>query len=708
LFGLAFPASPQLTNPTQHEQSSRPDGLAAGPAIVSARRVHWGWLLGFAFIAVGVGSNAFEAGMHFAGPPLDGPFQLFNSLRRIADGQRIGDTFQFFHGPAVPYFFLPAFLLGGGTFFASEESRQLLSALLFFGTTLLMCRAWAGNWRGGLPLAVAASLVMIEFRLNALLLPINSLLGLRTTMPLLIGAHLLLRRPGLRADVERGVLIGLALLLGTEQGMASIAALGVVSIIAGVRRRELARSLRSFASAAGLSVVVYLFVVLLLAGPSHVAGVLRFNFAEVTKDQLWYFGAPPNPFLSEWSDILPLLSVTRWWIVLAAAVAIACHGLWRGARADDPRRPIAEAFLMLYGLVSMASMLGSFVAVYAEPAIRVAVFVVLFWMYRQWPSWRPRLAARLPHLAPVIPLLATCGLVLATVLRQPVAVVSMVRTPLHVILAHVFGSLGSSMRPEWRETESAGLAAFREIGREVGHQPTVWSTYAGLIEADAGVFHPYTDYIIHALGPRRRAEYAERFVELRPDLVQTIRPSFSQYEEWLEGTHWNFYRPLFMDYDIMATGPWSFFWARRPGPPLPPQPVIVNSAVPEGQLAISAPTGLAPGAIGLFEVRIRYHTRNSLARLPVIGGLPRYLVDVEGTSNGIPISLAPYATERAFPVVAIGSSPILLRGHVASLLGGASLTIDSIRVERIPVSRANTAWVRDFVDRPRQFGPPPR
>ena len=47
--------------------------------------------------------------MHFDSYAMDGPFQLFNSLRRIAVGQRIGDTFQFFHGPGIPYFFFPAF-----------------------------------------------------------------------------------------------------------------------------------------------------------------------------------------------------------------------------------------------------------------------------------------------------------------------------------------------------------------------------------------------------------------------------------------------------------------------------------------------------------------------------------------------------------------------------------------------------------------------
>jgi hypothetical protein len=74
-------------------------------------------------------------------------------------------------------------------------------------------------------------------------------------------------------------------------------------------------------------------------------------------------------------------------------------------------------------------------------------------------------------------------------------------------------------------------------------------------------------------------------------------------------------------------------------------------------------------------------------------------VDLVGSAVRYPVSLAPYATERAFPVVIKGGQPIIVRTHVASLVGGASLTLDSVRIQRIPVSRANTIWMNDFVTR---------
>lgn len=660
-------------------------------------RLHWGWIVGSLFVGLALVAVSLEYALHFDGPPLDGPFQLFNALRRIAAGQRIGETFQFFHGPAVPFLFYPAFALGGSSFLAAELSRQLISVVLCLGVTLAACRAWTGSWRAGLPLALAATLLMIEFRLNALLLPINSLLGIRSTMPIVVGIHILLRSPGRRADIERGVLLGLALLLGTEQGVASIAALALVSFVVALRARRWAGEAVSFAISTFTAVAVYLLIVFVLAGPRFAGSVLHFNFQEVPQDQLWYFGAPPNPFLSHWSEFLPLLSVTRWWIALGAAVVVALHGLWRGARDADPRRVAAEAFLMIYGLVSLASMLGTFVAVYAEPAVRVAIIVLLVWAHRRWPEWQARIAARQPRVAQLAPVFAIGLIVLAIIGRRPEATVSMIRAPLHVVVAHVFDSRGTTMTADWTRTEATGMALIDQTRRSIGRTPVIWSTYAGLLEWKTGVFHPYTDYIIHALGPERRAEYGTRFIASHPDIVQTIRPSYTKYEEWLEGSHWNFYRPLLANYDLVAAGPWSLFWTPRAGPPLTPGRVVVSTAVPPGQLAIAVDPSISADSVGLFEVRLRYHVDNRMAAVPVLGNMPRYLVDIGNTPNAYPISLAPYDSVRSFPVIASGRAPILLNGHVQALLGGATLRIDSVRVERIPLSAPNTAWLADIL-----------
>ena len=63
----------------------------------------------------------------------------------------------------------------------------------------------------------------------------------------------------------------------------------------------------------------------------------------------------------------------------------------------------------------------------------------------------------------------------------------------------------------WPETIVGGQAILDAHRHPDGTPPTLWSTYAGLLEARNGLFHPSFDYIIHALGPANRAKYVEDF-----------------------------------------------------------------------------------------------------------------------------------------------------------------------------------------------------
>jgi hypothetical protein len=659
----------------------------------------WGWLVGFVLVSVALSCAAAEWALHFDSYAMDGPFQLFNALRRISVGQRIGDTFQFFHGPGIPYFFFPAFAMGGRTFIAAELSRQLISVGLFLASTLGLSRALAGTWRRALPIAIVAVIAMMEFRLDGLPYPLNSLLGVRSTMPLFVAVHLLMRSPGRRADLERGLLLGLALVLGTEQGIAAIAALAIARGVMALRTGDGRAHAWHFVVETATAVACFLLLVVMLAG-SNAASVLRFNFGEVPRDQLWYFGAPPNAFLSRWDEILPMMAQRpRWWVTIAAATMIAGYGVWRADRLADSRRPTANLFLVVYGLISLTSMLGLFIPAYAQPATRVAVFVVLGWLSAAWDRSNERFPSGLQRVRPALPALGALALLLLSFVREPQAMNGIARAPVHVLRDHWFGPRRPQMSNAWVETQIAGLAQVEQVRRAIGHSPVIWSTYAGLLEWQVGVFHPATDYIIHALGPRRRSEYAAAFVAKHPDLVQTIRPGYIWYEEWLEGAHWDFYGELLERYDISASGPWSFFWTPRPGPPLPPGRVIFDTAVPAGAMTISADPHLPPDSIGVFEVRLRYRTHNPASAVPVLGGTPRYLIDLPGSANRYSVSLAPYATERSFPVVVRGGTPITVQARVASLLGGATITLDSVRIREVPVSRVNELWVRDFVTR---------
>ena len=87
-----------------------------------------------------------ESALHFVGPAIDGPFQLYNSLRRIWVGPPAGVDFQFFHGMGIPYLHYLPFRLLGGTFTASEITREMISAVLYPLTIVVVLRFFIRDW----------------------------------------------------------------------------------------------------------------------------------------------------------------------------------------------------------------------------------------------------------------------------------------------------------------------------------------------------------------------------------------------------------------------------------------------------------------------------------------------------------------------------------------------------------------------------------
>ena len=93
---------------------------------------------------------AVETALHFSGVAIDGPFQLYNALRRIDGGFRPGVGFQFFHGIGIPFLHYPFYRLFGGTFAASELARQLIACFAYPLVFLALFRAFTGDWRRSL------------------------------------------------------------------------------------------------------------------------------------------------------------------------------------------------------------------------------------------------------------------------------------------------------------------------------------------------------------------------------------------------------------------------------------------------------------------------------------------------------------------------------------------------------------------------------
>jgi hypothetical protein len=686
--------------------TAQPEGTYTRPAATAPAATPFG-TIGWAALFVLLSSlnivGGLETALHFNGSAIDGPFQLYNALRRIRAGQTGGVDFQFFHGLGIPYLHYPFFRLFGGTFQASEVTRQLMSSVLYPLTVVVFLRAFIRDWTRVFAWATVVIAGSIALRMLALLVAINSLLGVRSTLATLLPIVFVLPLPR-RVRVPLAALgLGGALVLGTEQGLAAALAIVLATAIVAVRSAD-----RRAWIADGVAIiaggVATLAVALLVLGGAHgMRGALRYNFKLVPMDQYWYFGAPPNIFVSSW-HVLPTMmaALPRIPITLVAGcigVALAATMLWRGANGPAASRRFAIAVAACYGLISCASLLGTYVNSYVQPLQRVLLLIGAV-LLDEWFASRgaSRPTRRLAGVARPITITAIAmgAAMFAVVPSVASGLAGMIP---HFVRAHVFGRQGLVFTGIWPQTIARGQKVLDENRIPNEMPPVLWSTYAGLLEARNGLFHPSFDYIIHALGPENRAGYVETFQRLRPALVQTMSADYTQYEAWIEATSWDFYADLLRNYVVADSTPWSLFWKRRAEPL--PEPQVVWEATPRagsGGIVLPAPPAdPRESPLVLVQVELAYHTRNLLHALPIVGTMPRYLVSVAGARQSLPITLDPFVTTSRFPLVLVRGKSATLTWQVYSLLPGASIAITGVKLSEIPVSPENQTWLAALV-----------
>ena len=662
------------------------------------------WATLCAVFAVALLVVAFETAMHFNGYAIDGPFQLYNALRRIQAGFRPGVDFQFFHGLGLPYIHYPIYRVLGGGLRGSELARELVSAAVYPTVLLAFFRVFSGDWRRTFCLTAAALSLSFLLRLSAVMFALNSMLGVRSALPTLFPAVLYLSRTGRTRAIAGGVALGAALFVSTEQGLAVALAYAAVSVLAVVRRDTRWRQFIEFTGTlaiAGLTLVMCLIVV---GGWAGMLGALGYNFVVVPKDQYWYFGAPPNLFVPSWTRGAAL-AIIIWPIGLAlllgsVATVRYAHRFWRNPNGDRSRRHFALAILPIYGLLSCASLLGVFEPSYAQPCWRVIILIGLLELIEMPERSAPRTGSTywlgVPRAVAVTSLVVSLWSI-ATIRLIPRAVI--IGLP-HILRDHLVRGVGFSIDGMWPQALADAQRTVDGHRGPHGEPPALWSTYAGWIEARNGLFHPSFDYIIHALGPDNRRAYVAKFRAIKPPLAQTVLPTYTQYEPWIENTAWEFYDELLRSYTVTSITPWSIFWQRRSRPGPEPE-LLATMNVPAGLDAVTLPPLRAADTnqVVLLEIDVKYETRNPLHWLPIVGQSPRYLIGIDGALSQLPISLDPFVRHTRFPLIVRPGKPAVLYFRTLSLLPGASWAPRALSVYVRPVDSPNRAWLTNLVAR---------
>jgi hypothetical protein len=652
---------------------------------------------------------AYEAAMHFAGVAIDGPFQLYDALRRIQAGYRPGVDFEFFHGLGIPVLHYGLYRLFGGGLRGSELARQFIAAVAYPAVFLIFFRVFTKSWRRALCLTAAALAASFALKLSAVVFALNGMLGVRSALPALVPVILYLA-PSRRARIiATGVALGVALVLSTEQGLAvtvAYAAVAAVAVIRGDdRRQRLVEALFTLA----LAVATLVCCLLAIGGYAGMRGALQYNFQIVPIDQFWFFGAPPNVFVPSWSAGLRMAIGAR---PIGEALLLGCIAavwylvrLWRTPAGEAGQRNFALALLPVYGLISCGSLLGVFTPAYAQPCWRTLLMVGGLELATLAARSDVR-ASRAGWLGVPRAMAAASLLMLVwTLATIPLIITALVVSLPHIAADHVAGDVTFSMGGIWPETLRDGQRVLDAHRTPTGALPTLWSTYAGWLEARNGIFNPSFDYIIHALGPENRRRYVDTFRSTRPTLVQTVHPAYTQYEQWLENNDWPFYDELLKWYTVTATTPWSIFWERRTAPG-PTARFVAAMQVPAGMRAVQLPPipDSLTTATTLLLVDVDYDTRDPLHWLPIIGASPRYIIGLEGAVSQTAISLDPSVRHTRFPLLIKAGQRPTLHFETFSLLPGASWTPRALAISVLPVDAANQPWLTALV--PHAAAPP--
>jgi hypothetical protein len=617
--------------------------------------------------------------------PINGDFQTFNAVRRLAsDGLALRD-YPLYLGLGPVSLLYPFYRLLGADFAASVYASHALHLLVFALMLLVLARlARLPVWAAGLVALAGLVLCQPLFLflptlpwpelpgwLRAVLKlgePGNSTLGLRALLPFISAALLVLvfcsplngearRLPW--AAALTGLIAGLQPFWSNDYGLAGFLALLVVTPVMGLPalKGRYRANLAAFAGAVPLG--------FLLGGLVFLQG--RFGdwfgqLAAVSGEQFWYFGTDPAAKVLRLADLpAPWLSLAT--LALAGLLFLARHLPLLRAEGDGE----AHDFLLVYIAATclaagQASSIGGQIEAHYFLPLRLCLpFLALALLGRllgsisvgrEQPRW-PRLE-RAMSVAALLCLLAAVTVVGQQALERREGLRALPRQ------AALGGDAGPWFLPALEQAD--GLA--RELA---GLTPDrrVFSTYSTAFDLAAGAVQPSGyDYIIHALGGAARQHYLDSLHAANAPYATTIRATLSKWADWEWRVNWWFYREFLTLYEPVAEPggeSWYFRLWRRRAAPLEPalQPVACTVTQLAGNSAGLTLTWSpdaaepAPGGYYFADIALTYQASRQPSPLPLIGQR-LYLSALETSGdtwagekgaldpNGIPMRGIPY------------------------------------------------------------------
>ena len=630
--------------------------------------------------------HAGKLSLWFDGFPDNGPFQIFDPLRRIAAGQVGGRDFIFFHGIGVPYLHYPLFALFGKTLMASELSRQLTSFVLFVlslgAFVRVTMRRTSQMWIGA-----AAAVMFMDTLFPWSAAPGHSLVSARSAMPIFAFATLQLR---IRDEVKAmlaGICVALGFVCGTEHGISLLLAL---LLAAGIPLAQVLFGERAQGRIALLNARFAIIVVAtaaaaaaillwLLCGVEGSLKAIHYNLVDLPADQFWFFGSPPLPYFSHWSELILDHHVVLCALPYCFGLAVLGYILYasrnHSLRLGRDWQALA-IFMLIYGAFTGIPLLGILSRHYAFPLARIlALTGLLAFANGATPQISSRWALARWQGRPVI-----ASLAFAAVCMVAAAALVFNSTVLTAGLVHHLRSDSPAYSRFLDRNWDSFMADATTLIDSNRKRSTVslWSVYSALLESHYGVFHPAEDYIIHTVGAGRWHRYLATFEKSNPEFVQTRTQSFD-FEEWQQNERWEFFEAVLDNYVPLKVVGHALIWQRTGEPWRQPATSFRTVKIDDGTHSAVLPLVSGPDRIGV--VRVRYRVTNRWASIPLFGKTPRYLAVIEGSPRHLPVSFPPYQSEFEFPVQLQSGKPVTIRFRTDSLLPGAAIEPSEVQVK---------------------------
>ncbi|MFZ2545272.1 MAG: hypothetical protein WAW80_04810 [Candidatus Saccharimonadales bacterium] len=635
-----------------------------------------------------------DNGVHMSTYPANGTFQLYNPMRRLAMGQIIGLDFPFFHGIGVPLLHYPLFLLLGGGVFAAEVCKWFISPILFLASSYFFFFSYFRNIKKSiiaLVLLLAVSLMWVD-----VIWPGNSLIGVRGVFPILIAGTLLwqtsryiqIRKVRLPVnELATLILLGCAPIFGTEQGLAAILAYASIQLFIILRDKKHRISNTLKLASKGVLILLVMFATYTIVTGGHPLTAMRYAFFDIPMDQGWYFGTEITGYL-KWENALPWLFhpilMNIWIVILVGTISfffIIKYG-------DRRHILLPFSFLIVCSIIVFTVSITGYYTPMTQliplqrsmSLIAVASVVTLLFNNQTW-RWINSNIKRLPIIT--IPILLISIVLISGIFVKLNAIKSLpIKQDFRLAREARVSNDYFAASSLWKQS----IDMFRPY---IKPNRTVWSMYTGIYDTtfgnNVGLSHGGEDYIIHALGDKRRLDYQNDFLRIKPNYVITMKPDIFGYEEWLWHNHWEIYKQIFTCYKLLTENSSNYLWEIRLDCVDKPSPTTKASVINNKAILPGNKTALPI----VYTVDIDYE---ALAGIPGTARISRYFIKVDSKQEAqkYNITLPSHKNTWSFPVIVLpGEKNVTISAFVDGIIPNSDIRLLGVKYNQTVIEPSN-------------------